>query len=281
MMHSYRLAAAAGLFLLALTAHGVPAGAHVGLCCGKCGGNLPMNIPGGGVPESYGFRFKIRPMVVYRNKLPGGTRDVSPPALLGMPVVAGRPAGKYMAVPGAVDMTMVNRTMGYSFTGDLSDALQVVRPEIGLPAPGFELQRLDGGTAGIADFKGRLVLLNFWATWCKPCREEMPALQSLWRRYRARGLTVLAVAADRGNRDGIADFVSRLHADFPVLLDPDGKVRIRYEVTGLPFTYIIGRDGRFIGRVVGARDWDGPRVRELIKALLTDAAQRPARTPGI
>lgn len=96
----------------------------------------------------------------------------------------------------------------------------------------------------------------------------MPALNTLWRRYRDRGLTVLAVAADRGNRGGIGAFISRLNVKFPVLLDPDGRLRRRYEVTALPYTYIIGRDGRFIGRLLGARHWDSPRARRLIELLL-------------
>jgi hypothetical protein len=95
-----------------------PASAYVGLCCGKCGGNMPMNIPGGGVPETHEFRFKISPMFMRMSGLRDGTDSVDPDDLLGMPVVGGQPTGKYMAVPTDMDMAMLNLTAGYSFTDD-------------------------------------------------------------------------------------------------------------------------------------------------------------------
>ncbi len=100
--------------------------AYIGLCCGKCGGNMPMNIPGGGVPETKEFRFKISPMYMSMDGLLQGTDSVSADSLLGMPVMMGKPTGKYMAVPTSMDMAMLNFTTGYSFTDDLFGAVMLM-----------------------------------------------------------------------------------------------------------------------------------------------------------
>ena len=152
--------------------------------------------------------------------------------------------------------------------------LEVQRPRVRLPAPAFTLPSLDGGRVRLADFRGKVVLLNFWATWCRPCREEMPSLEALWADYRDRPFIVLAVTADRGSLRPVREFVRRHGLDFPVLLDADGAVRNRYEVYALPMTYLIGRDGRISGRAPAARDWNGPAARRLIDQLLAQQAER-------
>jgi hypothetical protein len=100
----------------------------------------------------------------------------------------------------------------------------------------------------------------------------MPALETLWQRYRERGLVVLAIAADRGDSRVVSDFAVNTGVSFPVLLDPDGVVRNRYEVVALPMSYLVGRDGRFSGRIMGTRDWNGPAGREVIETLLAGGA---------
>lgn len=109
------------LFASLLAALLLPAGdamAYIGLCCSKCGGNMPLNIPGGGVPETHEFRFKISPMVMRMDGLRDGTSSVDPNSLLGMPVMMGQPTGKFMAVPTSMDMYMLNIALGYSFSDD-------------------------------------------------------------------------------------------------------------------------------------------------------------------
>lgn len=148
------------------------------------------------------------------------------------------------------------------------DRFDITRPRERLPAPAFSLPRVDGGQAALGDWKGRVVLLNFWATFCEPCREEMPALQRLWKAFGDQGLVVVAVSVDRGDTQQVRRFVQAEGLDFPVLLDRDGRVREDYEITGLPTSYLIGRDGRFIGRAIGAREWDGPDARALFEGIL-------------
>ncbi|RMD78019.1 MAG: TlpA family protein disulfide reductase [Gammaproteobacteria bacterium] len=150
------------------------------------------------------------------------------------------------------------------------EALGLDRPKVRLPAPPFRLPRLGGGEAALEAYRGRVVLINFWATWCRGCAAEMPALERLWRRYRERGLVVLGVSADRGDPGVVRAFLRRLPVSFPILLDRDGAVRRRYEVWALPFTYLVGRDGRLRARAVGERDWDGPAARAVIEALLAE-----------
>ncbi|RMH38832.1 MAG: hypothetical protein D6688_14650, partial [Alphaproteobacteria bacterium] len=108
------------LLLAAAVLLAVPqqADAYIGLCCGKCGGNMPMNIPGGGIPETHEFRFKLQPMQMHMSGLRSGTTDVATDSVLGMPVMMGMPTGKYMAAPTSMDMTMLNIAAGYSFTDD-------------------------------------------------------------------------------------------------------------------------------------------------------------------
>ncbi len=112
-------------------------------------------------------------------------------------------------------------------------------PEEGHPAPDFELQTLQGAPVHLGDFRGQPVLVNFWATWCEPCKEEMPAIQS---RYHKGGFAVLAVDFDE-SADQVNEFVNELGLDLPVLLDPGGKIQELYRVRGYPTTFFIDADG--------------------------------------
>ncbi len=144
----------------------------------------------------------------------------------------------------------------------------LVTPQQRLEAPDFELSGLDGKKLRLQDYRGQLVLLNFWATFCVPCREEMPQLEALWKSFKDKGFTVIAIATDRGNAKEVKRFVQETALTFPVVLDPDGKVRNNYEIIGLPTTYLIGRDGRFHGRIIGARDWNNEAAVNMIRELL-------------
>jgi peroxiredoxin len=136
------------------------------------------------------------------------------------------------------------------------------------PAPDFRLANLHGGETGLSDLKGRVVLLNFWATWCEPCRREMPGLEALWRRYRVQGLTVLAVNEDTDGGVRAARFAARFTLGYPILLDRDGAVGRGYQATALPMSYLIGADGKILAVVAGARDWEGRAAGALIEQLL-------------
>jgi peroxiredoxin len=115
-------------------------------------------------------------------------------------------------------------------------------PQEGFPAPDFTLQTADGTVLRLSDLRGQVVVLNFWATWCPPCRIEMPALQEVYVAYRERGLEVLAVNMQEGSGQTSA-FAAENGLTFPILFDPDGAVSSRYRVTSLPTTLFVDRKG--------------------------------------
>jgi cytochrome c biogenesis protein CcmG, thiol:disulfide interchange protein DsbE len=149
--------------------------------------------------------------------------------------------------------------------------------DVGSVAPDFAARTLAGERASLADYRGRVVLLNIWATWCPPCVEEMPALQRLHDQLEPDGFSVVAVSVDAapgsvgvfGERGGdVQAFVDSFGLSFPVLHDPSGNIQRRYNTPGLPASIIIDRAGRIRQKVLGAREWDSPdnvaRIRELL-----------------
>jgi thiol-disulfide isomerase/thioredoxin len=138
------------------------------------------------------------------------------------------------------------------------------------PAPDFELAGLDGKPVRLADFRGRVIFLNFWATWCPPCREEMPAMQALARELEKDGLVVLAVNYEESAETAEA-FVRETGLTLPVVLDGEGAVARRYRVTGLPASFFVDRRGALVGSVLGIRDWQGAAARRYIEGLLRPA----------
>jgi len=145
----------------------------------------------------------------------------------------------------------------------------VVELKEGQQAPGFTLLTLDGGRALLADHRDKLVVLNFWATWCQPCTVEMPSLEALWRRYRDRGLLVVGVCVDRGAPKALLEpYVRNLKLTFPILLDSDSKTPDRWRVTALPATFIVRPGGEVAGVAMGAREWNSDEMRALVERLL-------------
>ncbi len=150
------------------------------------------------------------------------------------------------------------------------ETLGIVKPKTRVEAPAFTLAAIDGTNVSLKDFRGKIIFLNFWATWCVPCQKEMPGMEKLWSTYGDHDFVIIAVAADKGSPDNVRRFANRLGVSFPVLLDPEGGVRNSYEVSALPTTYIIGMDGKISGRIIGAIDWDMAMFRELIDTLSSD-----------
>jgi peroxiredoxin len=152
-------------------------------------------------------------------------------------------------------------------------ALGLQPPQKAVEAPVFTLKDLNGRGVRLADFRGKVVFLNFFATWCVPCRVEMPAIERLHRDFRGKGLVVLAVDIQESART-VRPFVRELKLSFPALLDEDGSVATMYAVRPLPATYLISRDGRIVWRAFGARDWDNADSRQYFSQLLSDGKRR-------
>ncbi len=159
-------------------------------------------------------------------------------------------------------------------TGELLKSIGITKPAIS-KAPDFTLRDIGGGTVSLASYRGSLVLLNFWATWCGPCRDEMPSLENLSRNFGGQGLTLLAI----NQKESAAQVTSymRTHAlNFPTPLDSDGRVSAAYRVFGIPVTYVIDGSGNAIGMKSGARDWATREVVEVFRKLVAESGSAPA-----
>ncbi len=139
-------------------------------------------------------------------------------------------------------------------------------PVAGLPAaPALALPDLDGKRSDLADYRGRLVLVNFWATWCPPCRKEFPSLGRVQKRFKPNELAVLAVNVGE-DAETIFSFTGA--SDVTVLLDRDSRAMQRWPVKGLPTTFVVDRAGRLALRAVGGREFDDPTIIAQLRALL-------------
>lgn len=147
-----------------------------------------------------------------------------------------------------------------------------LRPYTGT-APNFAAHDLQGRPVRLASLRGQVVLLNFWATWCAPCLEEMPAMQRLHQAYRGRGLTVLALSQDEAPPAVVARFAQSLGLGFTVWHDPGREVGRSWGIPGLPASYLITHDGEFALRALGAFDWDGTEARGAVELLLDEAGR--------
>jgi peroxiredoxin len=148
----------------------------------------------------------------------------------------------------------------------------VVELREGHRTPPLRLPRFDGGVTGLEDHRERLVLVNFWATWCTPCTAEMPTLEALWRRYGDRGLVVLGVSVDRGApRPLLEPYIGRLGLTFPILLDADLATSRAWRVHGVPATFVIRPGGLAVGMAQGAREWNSAEMQALLEGLLPGA----------
>lgn len=158
-------------------------------------------------------------------------------------------------------------------TGD--DDRQVRPPEIGQPAPAYRTISLAGDSVSLDQVRGRVVLLNVWATWCHPCREEIPILQTLHERYAARGLELVGVSVDaRGEEATIREFARDFQMTYPLWLDPDERVQSTFLAIGVPATFLIDRRGVLRWRHIGpVRLNDSTLVRALERALEDGASE--------
>jgi peroxiredoxin len=154
-----------------------------------------------------------------------------------------------------------------------STAAALAAPDQGLtplpdqpPAPAFDLRDQDGRRQRLADYLGKPVILNFWATWCPPCRAEMPAMQRAHAALAQEGIAVLAVNVG-DDAEAVDEFLTETPVDFPLPMDRDSQVAQRYPLKGLPTTFVIDPQGRLVYRAEGERAWDDPKLLAPVRAL--------------
>jgi cytochrome c biogenesis protein CcmG, thiol:disulfide interchange protein DsbE len=144
---------------------------------------------------------------------------------------------------------------------------------VGMPAPDFHLPDLEGKTRQLSDYRGKVVFLNFWATWCKPCKEEMPSMEILWENFKTEDFVMLGVSMDRvTTKKDIPSFIESMKLTFPILLDSWGQTDKRYKLMGVPETYIIDQNGILREKVIGPRDWT---LKESVSTIVQLLQKQP------
>jgi len=143
-------------------------------------------------------------------------------------------------------------------------------PQEGFLAPSFSLQDLGGTQISLSDFKGKVVLLNFWATWCSPCRREIPSLERLYQLRKDKGFEILAVSVDRTSLSKVASFVANYQISFPVLVNLQGDVGQRYWTRAIPTSFLLDKKGVIRWKVQGAIKWDDAYVLTKVDQLLSE-----------
>jgi len=136
-------------------------------------------------------------------------------------------------------------------------------------AEDFHLKSVSGKRFRFSSLRDKVVLLNFWATWCPPCKKEMPSMERLYREYKPRGFEVVAVALDKSSPAVIKKFIKEMRVSFIALHDPDGITSNLYSVSGVPYSYLVNREGKIAFRVAGGLDWDEESVKSIVKDLLS------------
>jgi peroxiredoxin len=134
--------------------------------------------------------------------------------------------------------------------------------------PDFSLKVLNGKRVGIKQFKGKIVLLNFWAIWCAPCKDEMPGLEVLHRQFRDKNFVLLTISVDYGGVKSVQEFINKHQYTFSVLLDPKCEVFDLFKANGIPTTFLVDKKGKMIGKAMGPRDWKSHEVVSLLNLLI-------------
>ena len=135
-------------------------------------------------------------------------------------------------------------------------------------APDFRLEDLEGKKMGLKDFKGKVVFLNFWATWCNPCKEEMISIERLHQKFKEKDFIFLTISVDFEGRKPVKEFINKKNYTFIVLLDPKYEILDLYKVQRIPTTFIIDKTGKIMGQATGPRNWDSPEAILLLNSLI-------------
>jgi thiol-disulfide isomerase/thioredoxin len=183
-------------------------------------------------------------------------------------------------------MATIVAALGLLLGGKAADAREHLLEAMGMAkvppkaAPEFTLPNLDGQQVSLQQYRGKVVFLNFWATWCIPCREEMAALEQLHQRYQGQDLAIISIDL-KESADQVKTFFQKHALSFPALLDQNGLVFRDYLVAGMPTTYLIDRDGTLLARGVGGRDWTRAEALQLIQELIKPTPAALQRAPKV
>jgi peroxiredoxin len=138
----------------------------------------------------------------------------------------------------------------------------------GHSAPKCTFPGLDGKIVSLADYRGQVVLVNIWATWCPPCVDEMPSMEKLHQELQGENFEILAISIDAVGTKAVAPFMKKYNLSFPALIDPDGTIKTLYHITGVPESFIIDRQGILVEKIVGPRNWAAPEAVRYLRNLI-------------
>ena len=179
---------------------------------------------------------------------------------------------KYFNYPIAVFIFVVVTVMVIILSLKLNDSAfkfsNQVAIEDNLPAPDFTFPGLDGKKVSLSDYKGKVVLVNIWATWCPPCVDEMPSMEKLYNKFKRQNFEILAVSIDEPGLKAVAPFMRKFNLTFPALIDSKGAINAVYGVTGVPESFIIDKQGILAKKIVGPVDWASPAVFRFFSEIL-------------
>jgi peroxiredoxin len=141
-------------------------------------------------------------------------------------------------------------------------------PMEGKQVPDFDLPTMDGKHIKLADLKGKMLFINIWATWCAPCREEMPSMEALYRQLKGPNFEMIAISVDKDREKSVAPFAKELGLTFPILYDPTSATANKFKITGVPETYLVAGNGLIIHHLVGPTKWDKPEIISALKQMV-------------
>jgi cytochrome c biogenesis protein CcmG/thiol:disulfide interchange protein DsbE len=176
----------------------------------------------------------------------------------------------------AVASVVIAITIGIAYGATRYLRKELFPVELGSKAPDFTAYTLDSvpKPKRLADYRGKVLMINVWATWCLPCRVEMPSIEALNKDYAAKGLKIVAVSIDDPGTDStIRSFVRQYGLTFEILHDPQAKITELYDIGGYPETFIVGRDGVIRKKLMSATDWNSPAARSLVDRLLAERTE--------
>jgi peroxiredoxin len=174
----------------------------------------------------------------------------------------------------AVGLVVLGVVIGVAYGATRYLRKELFPVELGSKAPDFTASTLDSvpREKRLADYRGKVLMINVWATWCLPCRVEMPSIEALNKAYASKGLKIVAVSIDDPGTDAtIRAFVKQYGLTFEVLHDPTKRISDLYDVTGYPETFIVGKDGVIRKKLMSATDWNSPEARALVDRLLVES----------
>jgi peroxiredoxin len=168
----------------------------------------------------------------------------------------------FLLIAGLLVLLLLNQNKSYT------NSVKIVPIEVGLPAPEFTFPGMDGKMVSLSDFRGKVVLVNIWATWCPSCVDEMPSMEKLYQKLKGEDFEILAVSIDSLGENVVTPFMKKYKLTFPALIDSAGAIRMGYRTTGVPESFIIDKDGILVKKVIGSIDWTKSETLHLFQRLI-------------